>query len=108
MADDGDDPMGSEDNLGDKAQKKTAASKQNEKLYSEEGMLNTKLRKAEKKRRKKVKSSADAMDDDDYDFKVDYAKKGSAMDVGDDSEEDDGQIVAKVPMSGVNFDALEE
>uniref|UniRef100_M1BSH9 Nuclear GTPase n=1 Tax=Solanum tuberosum TaxID=4113 RepID=M1BSH9_SOLTU len=36
---------------------KSASSRQNEKLYTEEGMLNTKLRKAEKKRRKKDRAS---------------------------------------------------
>ncbi|KAH0659932.1 hypothetical protein KY289_028680 [Solanum tuberosum] len=65
---------------------KSASSRQNEKLYTEEGMLNTKLRKAEKKRRKKDRASttSDLMDGD-YDFKVDYFKKESAM---DDAEDD--------------------
>ncbi|VFQ68308.1 unnamed protein product [Cuscuta campestris] len=53
--------------------------KQNEKLYDVEGMLNPKLRRAEKKRRKKDKNSAE-MDCNDYDFKVDYVKSDSAMD----------------------------
>ncbi|KGN44791.1 guanine nucleotide-binding protein-like NSN1 [Cucumis sativus] len=57
-----------------------ATSRQNEKLYSVEGILNTKMRKAEKKRRKKANNSissvsTDAMEDDDYDFKVDFKKK---------------------------------
>ncbi|KAH0664450.1 hypothetical protein KY290_029485 [Solanum tuberosum] len=65
---------------------KSASSRQNEKLYTEEGMLNTKLRKAEKKRRKKDKASTTSdMMDGDYDFKVDYFKKESAM---DDAEDD--------------------
>lgn len=65
---------------------KSASSRQNEKLYSEEGMLNTKLRKAEKKRRKKDRASTTSdMMDSDYDFKVDYFKKESAM---DDAEDD--------------------
>ena len=81
---------------------KTATSRQNEKLYAVEGMLNTKMKKAEKKRRKKAEKSIpeDAMDDD-YDFKVDYVKKRSAMDVGD--EDDCNQIIGKVPMSGIEF-----
>lgn len=72
-----------------KGKTKTATSRQNEKLYAAEGMLNTKLKRAEKKRRKKTNKSnpVDAMDDD-YDFKVDYIKKGSAMDVGDESGEE--------------------
>ncbi|KAF2284506.1 hypothetical protein GH714_025909 [Hevea brasiliensis] len=45
--------------------------------------------------------------DDDYDFKVDYIKKkGSAMDVEEESgkKDDDNQIIGKVLMSGVEFD----
>ncbi|XP_050363604.1 guanine nucleotide-binding protein-like NSN1 [Argentina anserina] len=100
-----------EDDPG-KAKEKTAnkTSKQNEKLYGAEGMLNTKKKKAEKKLRKKAKSaSKDAMEDDDYDFKVDYVKKGPAMDVSDGiGGKDDDEIVGKVPMSGIGFDDPEE
>ncbi|KAF5745964.1 guanine nucleotide-binding protein-like NSN1 [Tripterygium wilfordii] len=106
VADDvGDQPMEEKEQKGD-ARAKTASSRQNEKLYTAEGILNTKLKKAEKKRRKKT-NQADAMDDDNYDFTVDYFnKKGSDMDVGDGYEEEneDTQIAAEVPMSGVNFD----
>ena len=95
-ANDGDDePMGFEEDDGAAEIKaKNVGSKQNEKLYDAEGILNTKLKRAEKKKRKKAnKSSAngDAMDDDDYDFTVDYVKTGSAMDVGEESgKADDG------------------
>ncbi|GFZ13454.1 GTP-binding family protein [Actinidia rufa] len=94
-ANDGDDePMGFEEDDGAAEIKaKNVGSKQNEKLYDAEGILNTKLKRAEKKRQKKgSKSSADGdvIDDDDYDFKVDYIKTGSAMDVGDESSEADG------------------
>lgn len=89
------------DNAG-KTKGTTATGRQNEKLYSAEGILNTKLKKAEMKRRKKAKK-VDAMDDD-YDFKVDYFKKGSAMDDGNTSEEEDeNPIKAQVPMSGIEF-----
>ncbi|KAJ4728512.1 guanine nucleotide-binding protein-like NSN1 [Melia azedarach] len=104
ISDNGNDhPMRSyEDNAG-KTKAVAATSRQNEKLYSVEGMLNTKMRKAEMKRRKKAKK-VDVMDDDDYDFKVDYVKKGSSIDVGEGSEEDDeNPIPAAVPMSGVDF-----
>ncbi|KAM1212321.1 hypothetical protein ACFX2G_003961 [Malus domestica] len=88
-----------------KDKKATRTIRQNEKLYTAEGILNPKLKKAEKKKKKKAKSataSVDAMDaDGDYDFKVDY-KKGSAMDVSD------GQVIGKVPMSGTGFDEPEE
>ncbi|XP_015892243.3 guanine nucleotide-binding protein-like NSN1 [Ziziphus jujuba] len=86
---DDDQSMLGEENDGGKAKGKTANSRQNEKLYDAEGILNTKMKRAEKKRRKKASksSSVDAMDDD-YDFKVDFVKKGSAMDVSDESEDD--------------------
>lgn len=99
-----------EDDVG-KARVKTAinTSRQNEKLYAAEGMLNTKKMKAEKKMRKKAKSaSTDAMEDD-YDFKVDYIKKGSSMDVSDGiGGKGDDDIIGKVPMSGIGFDEPEE
>ncbi|TXG73575.1 hypothetical protein EZV62_002154 [Acer yangbiense] len=96
-----DQPMGCEEDNAGKSKGPTGTRKQNEKLYSAEGILNTKKLKAEMKRRKKAKK-VDAMDDD-YDFKSDYFKKGSAMD--DDGEEDDeNPIKAEVPMSGIQFD----
>ncbi|KAK0603007.1 hypothetical protein LWI29_000413 [Acer saccharum] len=96
-----DQPMGCEEDNAGKSKGSTGTRKQNEKLYSAEGILNTKKMKAEMKRRKKAKK-VDAMDDD-YDFKSDYFKKGSAMD--DDGEEDDeNPIKAEVPMSGIQFD----
>ncbi|KAF2292608.1 hypothetical protein GH714_026000 [Hevea brasiliensis] len=100
--------MSSEEDDANKNKAKTTNSRQNEKLYAVEGMLNTKMKRAEKKRRKKA-AKVDAMDDD-YDFKVDYVKKkGSAMDVEDESgkkddDDDDDQITGEVPMSGVRFD----
>lgn len=92
LNDDDDQTMTEEDDAC-KKKAKTASSRQNEKLYAVEGVLNTKARKAEKKRRKKA-NKATAMEDDamegDYDFKVDYVKKGSAMDVGKDDDSADG------------------
>ncbi|GAV70681.1 MMR_HSR1 domain-containing protein/GN3L_Grn1 domain-containing protein [Cephalotus follicularis] len=102
----GDQPMESGGDAG-KSRVKAPSSKQNEKLYVAEGILNTKMKRAEKKKRKKANKTAstDAMDDDDYDFKVDYVKKSPSMDVGDESgEEDDGQIIGQVPMSGIELD----
>ncbi|XP_038899884.1 guanine nucleotide-binding protein-like NSN1 [Benincasa hispida] len=72
-----------DDDKNDKSKGKgqDATSRQNEKLYSAEGILNTKMRKAAKKMRKKANNnskssvSTDAMEDDDYDFKVDFKKK---------------------------------
>ncbi|GFQ05628.1 guanine nucleotide-binding protein-like nsn1, partial [Phtheirospermum japonicum] len=86
---------------------KSASSKQNEKLYAEDGMLNAKLKKAEKKRRKKDNRST-AMEHDlneDYDFKVDYSRKDSAMDTGNEDDEavEDDQNRFKLP-SGIELD----
>nr|POF16859.1 guanine nucleotide-binding protein-like nsn1 [Quercus suber] len=55
------------------------------------------MKKAEEKRRKRAEKSIpeDAIDDE-YDFKVNYVKKRSAMDVGD--EDDGNQIIGKVPI----------
>jgi len=92
----------------DKPKGKSASSKQNEKLYEVDGMLNTKMKRAEKKRRKKASkqgASGEAMDDDDYDFKVDYKREGSGMTVDEDEDgDDDDEIKAEVPMAGVEFD----
>ncbi|XP_050206469.1 guanine nucleotide-binding protein-like NSN1 [Mercurialis annua] len=94
-----DEPMGSEENNANKAKGKNPTGRQNEKLYDAEGMLNTKMKRAEKKRRKKA-GKVDAMGDD-YNFQVDYfKKKGSDMDV----EKDDNEIIGEVPMSDVKFD----
>nr|GMD75998.1 guanine nucleotide-binding protein-like NSN1 [Ipomoea batatas] len=84
---------------------KSASSKQNERLYTEEGMLNTKLVKAEKRRRKKDKESSMMEDDDDYDFKVDYAKSSSAMDVSENivSADDSNRNRFELP-SGVTLE----
>ncbi|GMI73501.1 nucleostemin-like 1 [Hibiscus trionum] len=90
-----DELMASEEDA-EKAKSKSATSRQNEKLYAVEGMLNTKMKRAENKKRRKAKnkltSGDDAMDDDDdYDFGVDYVK-------GKD------QTTGVVPMSGVEVD----
>ncbi|KAL4310486.1 hypothetical protein GQ457_01G037680 [Hibiscus cannabinus] len=86
-----DEHMASEDD-GEKAKSKSATGRQNEKLYAVEGMLNTKMKRAENKKRRKAKNKLtagdDAMDDDDYNFGVDYVK-------GKD------QTTGGVPMSGV-------
>ncbi|KAL6563780.1 Guanine nucleotide-binding protein-like nsn1 [Orobanche gracilis] len=91
---DGDQSMEPEEENAVPKGKKSASSRQNEKLYAEEGMLNAKLKKAEKKRRKK-ENQPPAIEDEmkeDYDFKVDYLKKtDSEMDPGNE----DSDIVDK-------------
>lgn len=90
---------------GGKKKDRSVASKQNEKLYTADGMLNTKLRRAEKKKRKKAKKASSDPMDGDYDFKTDYFKKGDSMvDSEDNQSEDDDELVnSEVPMSGIQM-----
>ncbi|ESW17385.1 hypothetical protein PHAVU_007G235000 [Phaseolus vulgaris] len=90
---------------GGKNKDRSVASKQNEKLYTADGMLNTKLRRAEKKKRKKAKKASSDPMDGDYDFKTDYFKKGDSMvDSEDNQSEDDDELVnSEVPMSGIQM-----
>ncbi|KAJ8750853.1 hypothetical protein K2173_016034 [Erythroxylum novogranatense] len=90
--------MRSEEEDESKSKARNANDRQNEKLYSAEGILNPKMKRADKKRMKKA-AKADVMDDD-YDFKVDYVRKGSAMDM---EAVDKSPISAEVPMSGIEF-----
>lgn len=91
---------------------KSAASKQNEKLYTADGIFNPKLRRAEKKKKKKAnKAGSSEPMDGDYDFKVDYFQKEDTMDAeeskGDDDNDNDGdneQVNSEVPMSGIQVD----
>ncbi|KAL3850054.1 hypothetical protein ACJIZ3_011936 [Penstemon smallii] len=77
---------------------------QNKKLYKEEGMLNTKLRKSDKKRRKKENKESAAMEHD-YDFKVEDATTDAAMDVGNEDVVADGNIKNRFELpSGVDLD----
>ncbi|XP_071689403.1 guanine nucleotide-binding protein-like NSN1 [Rutidosis leptorrhynchoides] len=77
-----------------------STSQQNEKLNAAEGVLKSKQKKAEKKRRKEDTESAAMEEEDepidgDYDFKVDYLKKGSTdmdvVEVADDDDDNDDQ-----------------
>lgn len=90
-----------EDDAG-KNKGNSEAGMQNEKLYAADGMLNTKMRRAEKKKRKKAKKAVASSDpmDGDYDFKVDYFQKGATMDAEESkSEDDDEQVSSEVPMN---------
>ncbi|KAJ0740162.1 putative small GTP-binding protein [Helianthus annuus] len=82
----GEDESMAEYNDSEEVTVKNSSSRQNEKLYAAEGVLNTKLRKAEKKRRKKANKLAPM--DGDYDLKVDNTRNGSAMDVGGEGDDD--------------------
>ncbi|RLN40700.1 guanine nucleotide-binding protein-like NSN1 [Panicum miliaceum] len=64
--------------------KASSTSTQHDKLYTAEGILDPRKRKAEKKRRKANKFSMLNDMDEDYDFKVDYQMKDAAADGEDD------------------------
>lgn len=91
-----------EDDVG-KNKGNSEAGMQNEKLYAADGMLNTKMRRAEKKKRKKAKKAGASSDpvDGDYDFKVDYFQKGASMDDAEESKSEDDyeQVNSEVPMN---------
>lgn len=90
------------------AKDKYANMKQNKKLYSEEGMLNTKLKKAEKKRLKKDSrpSTKEHGMNDDYDFGVDYMRTETAMDAANDGPPASTSIKNRFEVpSGVELDA---
>eukprot|EP00262_Sarcandra_glabra_P007510 TRINITY_DN20376_c0_g1_i1.p1 TRINITY_DN20376_c0_g1~~TRINITY_DN20376_c0_g1_i1.p1 ORF type:complete len:599 (+),score=150.76 TRINITY_DN20376_c0_g1_i1:134-1930(+) len=90
--------------------KSNTIGRQNDKLYTAEGILDPRKRRAEKKLRKDRKSLSINEMDADYDFKVDYVKEGPAGDASEDGEADDvsddgDQISRGVPMSGIEMDA---
>jgi nuclear GTP-binding protein len=72
---------------GPEGSKATSAT-QNDKLYTAEGILDPRKRKAEKKRRKANKFSVLNNMDEDYDFKVDYQMKDAQADDEDESNDD--------------------
>lgn len=79
---------------------KSFINRQNDKLYTAEGILDPRKRRADKKRRKAQKAS---MMDEDYDFKIDYFNKESdAKDMENTGNIDDEG--GEVPMSGVEVD----
>ncbi|KAL5996383.1 Guanine nucleotide-binding protein-like nsn1 [Asimina triloba] len=105
-----DQPMACEDNETVET-KLNSSNKQNDKLYTAEGILDPRIRRAEKKRRKAHKAS---MMDADYDFKVDYARKVVNTDDNEDEADgkrdegnnsDDEQVDGSAPMPGVELEA---
>lgn len=82
--------------------KQNTSNRQNDKLYTAEGILDPRKRRAEKKRRKAQKlNSANDMDTD-YDFKVDYRKQIDEADNEDSDEEYEGNNAA--PMAGMELE----
>ncbi|XP_006644180.1 guanine nucleotide-binding protein-like NSN1 [Oryza brachyantha] len=81
--------------------KATSVSTQHDKLYTAEGILDPRKRKADKKRRKANKFSVLTDMDADYDFKVDYQMKDDAL-AEDGSDGRDEEPRESDPMTGVD------
>ncbi|KAI3990820.1 hypothetical protein MKX01_011728 [Papaver californicum] len=104
LAGDGDFEMAIQEKDMNTTRGKSINSKQNEKLYTAEGMLNPKLKKAEKKKKKKASKLASASSmDEGYDFKVDFAKKEVDMEEDEDDESED-KLSGELPQSGDELD----
>ncbi|CAM0955814.1 unnamed protein product [Alopecurus aequalis] len=78
----------------------TSGNTQHDKLYTAEGILDPRKKKAEKKRRKGNKFSVLNDMDADYDFKVDYQMKDASVDDEDDGNGGD-KIKESEPMTDV-------
>lgn len=94
-----DEPMSCEEKIPAECKTKSASSSQNEKLYTAEGILDPRKRRAEKKRRKANKHENSNEMDTDYDFKVDYRMKDRPSDMIDEGESDgEDETNAEVPV----------
>lgn len=103
-----DDDQSMVDNESEKAKTKTVSSRQNEKLYTAEGILNPKRQRAEKKKRKKASKLASNDDmDADYDFKVDYKNRGAPMDAVDEAGEDEDDADVQKIGEGSGVDTMD-
>jgi len=100
-----DEPMITIDEKDPAEEKTNTSSRQNDKLYAAEGILDPRKRKAEKKRRKASKQNLLNQMDADYDFKVDFLVKDAPSDVDTAREEDDSDGNASEDMAGVEMDA---
>lgn len=80
-----------------------STSAQNDKLYTAEGILDPRKKRAEKKRRKSQNTSAANSMDADYDFTVDYHMEEAEPDLDGTRVEDDG-AADYVPMPGDEAD----
>lgn len=74
------------------------SSNQNDKLYTAEGILDPRKRRAEKKRRKANKVSITNEMDADYNFKVDY-RMADLPSESENSGEDDDEANKMAPMT---------
>ncbi|WOG95018.1 hypothetical protein DCAR_0314320 [Daucus carota subsp. sativus] len=82
---DNNEPM-DEDDAGEK-KAHTAGDQKNTELNDADGVLDTKVRKADKRAKKAKKSSSTEDMEGDYDFKVDYFKKDTVNDDASDEED---------------------
>ncbi|XP_051186141.1 guanine nucleotide-binding protein-like NSN1 [Lolium perenne] len=81
--------------------KATSGNTQHDKLYTAEGILDPRKKKAEKKRRKGNKFSVLNDMDADYDFKVDYQMKDADVDDDEDDSKGGDETKESEPMTGV-------
>lgn len=79
------------------------SSNQNDKLYTAEGILDPRKRRAEKKRRKANQVSITNEMDADYDFKVDY-RMADLPSESESASEDDDEANKMASMTGVDDD----
>jgi nuclear GTP-binding protein len=86
---------------GREGSKATSGNTQHDKLYTAEGILDPRKKKAEKKRRKGNKFSVLNDMDADYDFKVDYQMKDAAVDDDEDDSKGGDETKESEPMTGV-------
>ncbi|KAL1826131.1 hypothetical protein ACET3Z_012909 [Daucus carota] len=82
---DNNEPM-DEDDVGEK-KADTAGDQKNTELNDAEGVLDTKVREADRRAKKAKKSSSTEDMEGDYDFKVDYFKKDTVNDDASDEED---------------------
>jgi nuclear GTP-binding protein len=81
--------------------KLSRTTRQHEKLYTAEGILDPRKRRAEKKRRKANRLGRTSVMDADYDFKVDYNMRDALSDDGDNTDGEGTSDGEKESMAGV-------
>ncbi|KAG6487084.1 hypothetical protein ZIOFF_055666 [Zingiber officinale] len=96
-----DQPMADDMEVPEESEAKPSGN-QNNKLYTAEGILDPRKRRAEKKRRKANRVNITNEMDADYDFKVDYRMADLPSESENASEDDDDDEANKMaPMTGV-------
>ncbi|XP_074570083.1 guanine nucleotide-binding protein-like NSN1 [Curcuma longa] len=97
-----DEPMADDDEVPEESKAKPSGN-QNDKLYTAEGILDPRKRRAEKKRQKAKKANITNEMDADYDFKVDYRMEDLPSE-SENASEDEGEDEANkmAPVTGVD------